>query len=122
MNVNKTKTMMISRNPIGKAIKVEVSGTTLEQVDQFKYLGTQITVDAKSETEVKSKINLAKAKFGMMAKVLTSRNLSIPLKIRMTNCYVFSILMYGAEAWTLTKPLEKNIEAFEMWCMRQLQE
>ena len=38
--------MMISRNPIGKAIKVEVSGTTLEQVDQFKYLGTQITVDA----------------------------------------------------------------------------
>ena len=30
MNVNKTKTMMISRNPIGKAIKVEVSGTTLE--------------------------------------------------------------------------------------------
>ena len=120
MNVNKTKTMMISRNPIGKAIKVEVSGTTLEQVDQFKYLGTQITVDAKSETEVKSRINLAKAKFGMMAKVLTSRNLSIPLKIRMTNCYVFSILMYGAEAWTLTKPLEKNIEAFEMWCMRRI--
>ena len=122
MNVNKTKTMMISRNPIGKAIKVEVSGTTLEQVDQFKYLGTQITVDAKSETEVKSRINLAKAKFGMMAKVLTSRNLSIPLKIKMTNCYVFSILMFGAEAWTLTKPLEKKIEAFEMWCMRQLQE
>ena len=82
MNVDKTITMMISRNPIGKAIKVEVSGTTLEQVDQFKYLGTQITVDAKSETEVKSRINLAKAKFGMMAKVLTSRNLSIPLKIR----------------------------------------
>ena len=54
----------------------------------------------------------------MMAKVLTSRKLSIPLKIRMTNSYDFSILMYSAEAWTLTKPLEKNIEAFEMWCMR----
>ena len=36
MNVNKTKTMMISRNPTGKAIKVEVNGTTLEQVDQFQ--------------------------------------------------------------------------------------
>ena len=56
----------------------------------------------------------------MMAKVLASRNLSIPLKIRMTNYYVFSILMYGAEASTLTKPLEKNIEAFEMWCMRRI--
>ena len=26
--------------------------------------------------------------------------------------------MYGA--WTLTKPLEKNLEAFEMWCMRRI--
>ena len=56
----------------------------------------------------------------MMAKVLTSRKLSIPLKIRMTNSYVFSILMYGAEALTLTKPLENNLEAFEMWCMRRI--
>ena len=120
MNVSKTKTMLISRNSRGKSIKVEVNGTTLEQVDHFKYLGTQITVDAKSEIEIKNRINLAKAKFSMMAKVLTSRKLSIPLKIRMTNCYVFSILMYGAEAWTLTKPLEKNLEAFEMWCMRRI--
>ena len=88
---------------------MEVNGTTLEQVDNFKYLGTLITVDAKSETEIKNRINMAKAKFSMMAKVLTSRKLSILLKRRMTNCYVFSILIYGAEAWTLTKPLEKNL-------------
>ena len=36
MNVNKIKTMMISRNHIGKAIKVKVNVTTLEQEDQFK--------------------------------------------------------------------------------------
>ena len=65
-------------------------------------------------------MNLAKAKFGMMNKVLISRKLSTPLKLRLTNCYVFSILMYGAETWTLTKPLEKNIEAFEMWCLRRI--
>ena len=50
MNVTKTKTMLISRNSRGKTIKVNVNGTTLEQVDQFKYLGTQITVDVKNET------------------------------------------------------------------------
>ena len=55
-----------------------------------------------------------------MAKVLTSHMLSIPLEIWMTNCYIFSILMYSAEAWTLTKPLEKNLEAFKMWCMRTI--
>ena len=26
--------------------------------------------------------------------------------------------MYGAEPMTVKKPLEKNIEAFEMWCLR----
>ena len=36
MNVNKTKTMMISRNPIGKAIKVEVNGSTLEPRNEFR--------------------------------------------------------------------------------------
>ena len=54
MNINKT--IMISRNRRVKAIKVEVNGSTLEQIDQFKYLCIQITVDAKSETEMKSKL------------------------------------------------------------------
>ena len=49
MNVNNTKTMLISRNPRENVVKVEVHGTTLEQVDTFKYLGTQITLDANSE-------------------------------------------------------------------------
>ena len=105
---------------MNKKINVKVSDTTLEQVKQFKYLGTQITENAKSEDEIKCRINLAKAKFGMMNKVLTSRKLTTPLKLRLTNCYVFSILMYGAETWTITKPLEKNIEAFEMWCLRRI--
>ena len=69
--------MLISRNSRGKIIKVEVNGTTFKQVDQFKYLGAELTVGAKSETEIKSRINLAKAKFSMMAKVLTSCKLSM---------------------------------------------
>ena len=52
----------------------------------------------------------------MRTKILTPRKLSTPLKIRMTNFYVFSILIYVAETCTLTKPLEKNIGAFEIWC------
>ena len=91
MSVKKTKTVLISN----KKINVKVSDTTLEQVKQFKYLGTQITENAKSEDEIKTRINLAKAKFGMMTNVLTARKLSTPLNLRLKMCYVFSILMYG---------------------------
>lgn len=114
------KPMLISRNSRGKTIQLKFNCTTLDQVDEFRYLCTQITVDAKRETKIKSRINLAKVKFSMIAKVLTTSKLSIQIKIQITNCYVYSILMYGAEAWTLTKPLEKNLEAFEMWCPRRI--
>ena len=89
MNVKKTKTMLISTNPMKKNVKV--SDTTLEQAKQFKYHDTQITEKPKREEEIKCKINLAKAKFGMMTKDLTSHKLSTTLKLRLTNCYVFCI-------------------------------
>ena len=87
---------------MNKNINVTVNDSTLEQVKQLKYLGTQITENTKSEDEIKCRMNLAKAKFGMMTKVLTSRKLSTALKLRMKKYYVFSILIYGAQTWTLT--------------------
>ena len=120
MNVKKTMTMMISKNPEGKQLEIKVGDQKLEQVKKFKYLGTQITEDGKTETEIKNRINLAKSKFSTMAKILTSRSLKIPTKLKMLKCYVFSIFTYGAEAWTLTKVLENKIEAFEMWCLRRI--
>ena len=81
---------------------------------------TQITEDGKTDIEIKNRINLAKSKFSTMAKILTSRSLKIPTKLKMLKCYVFSIFTYGAEAWTLTKVLENKIEAFEMWCLRRI--
>ena len=120
MNVKKTMTMVISKNPEGKQLEIKVGDQKLEQVKKFKYLGTQITEDGKTETEIKNRINLAKSKFSTMAKILTSRSLKIPTKLKMLKCYVFSIFTYGAEAWTLTKVLENKIEAFEMWCLRRI--
>ena len=45
MNVKKTKAMINSKEPKGKKVEIKVNGETLEQVDSFKYLGTQITDD-----------------------------------------------------------------------------
>ena len=35
-------------------------------------------------------------------------------------CYVWSILLYGLEAWTLKVSTMNKIEAFEMWCYRRI--
>ena len=63
MNIKKTKTMIISRNPAGKKLNIEVDGQYLEQIEKMKYLGTLITEEIKTDTEIETRSNLAKNKF-----------------------------------------------------------
>ena len=120
MNIKKTKTMIISRNPAGKKLNIEVDGQYLEQIEKMKYLGTLITEEIKTDTEIETRSNLAKNKFSEMSKILTSKRLKLKTKLKILDCYIFSIFTYGSEAWTLSKVLEDKIEATEMWCLRRM--
>ena len=79
-----------------------------------------ITSDARNEKEIKARIAMAKPRFGKMYKLFESKQLSTPLKLRMLNCYIYSILTYGCETWTLTKVLRDKLEASEMWFLRRI--
>ena len=87
---------------------------------QFKYLGAIITEDGRNKTEVDTRVGIAKTKFSALSKLLSSRQISLPLRHRMLQCYVFSVFLYGAETWTLGKDLCKKVESFEMWCLRRM--
>jgi len=53
-----------------------------------------------------------------LGKFLTSRDLSILLRIRWLRCYVFSTLYYGMKGCTLTKAMRNQLGGFEMCCCR----
>ena len=55
-----------------------------------------------------------------MRHLLYCGDLSLATKIITVECYVFPVLMYGMEAWTLTRVIEKKIDAFQMWIYRRL--
>ena len=55
-----------------------------------------------------------------MKNIFRDRKLSIHLKTRLLRCFVWSVLMYGCETWTLTAKIRKNIEAAEMWFYRRI--
>ena len=40
--------------------------------------------------------------------------------MRIVKCYVYSTLLYGAEAWTMNRQLESRIEALEVWIYRRI--
>src|SRR6188508_2447654 len=47
-------------------------------------------------------------------------NIKFCTKMKILNCYVFSLLNYGCESWTWNKAMCKKVNAFEMWCYRRL--
>ncbi|CAG9832895.1 unnamed protein product [Diabrotica balteata] len=55
-----------------------------------------------------------------MSAIFKSHNISLDTKMRHLRCYVFSVLLYGAEAWTLTDTTIKKLEAFKMWLYRRM--
>ena len=52
--------------------------------------------------------------------MLTFREVSLDTRIQLLKCYSWSSLLYGYEIWTLSKTLEKRIEAFEIWTLRRI--
>ena len=48
------------------------------------------------------------------------RNIRFSTKMKILNCYVFSILNYGCESWTWNKAMRKKVNAFEFWCYRRI--
>ena len=78
MNTKKTKTMIVRRDVNdGSKVNINVDGVTLEQVEQYQYLGQLITEDGKCEVEIRRRIGIAKTNFLKMKNVLTTKRLSI---------------------------------------------
>jgi hypothetical protein len=81
INVQKTKTMVVSKDR-GVVINITVDGQRVEQVKNFKYLGSTISGDGYNLIDVKSRVALAKEAFNKRKKFLTKGGLSRTLKNR----------------------------------------
>ena len=52
--------------------------------------------------------------------MLTSRDLTLPTKVRIVKAVVFSVVTFDCESWTVKKAEHQRIGAFELWCWRIL--
>ena len=52
--------------------------------------------------------------------ILKSRDITLPTKVRLVKTMAFPAVMYGCESWTIKKAERQRIDAFELWCWRQL--
>ena len=121
LNSAKSFTMGFLKSEVRHTCKITVHGNTLEQVDRFVYLGSLFTSDGRCEKDVRQRIAIAKSAFTSLEKVLKNRNINIQLGCRFLKSYVWSTLLYGSEAWTLSSKMLNKLEATYMWFLRRMQ-
>ena len=89
---------------------VKCCGQPLENTYKFKYLGSTFAADADQMHDVKSRIAMVFTRCGKLRHVLDASTLSIPLKLRLYQAAVCSILTYyDCEKWRLTPEVMKKV-------------
>ena len=69
------------------------------RVTDFVFLGSKITVDSNCSHEIKRYIVLGrKAMTNLIKRVLKSRDITLPTKVRLVKVMVFPVVMYGCES------------------------
>jgi len=95
---------------------MEIDGETMTD---FIFLGSKITADGDYSHEIKRHLLLGRKPMTNLDGILNSRNIVLPIKVRLVKAVIFPIVMYGCESWTIKKAEHQRIDAFELWCWRR---
>ncbi|VDP56064.1 unnamed protein product [Schistosoma margrebowiei] len=119
LNIHRGKTKALkfkteNSNPI------TLDGETLEDVEFFTYLGSIIGKQGGSDADVKARIGKARAVFLQLNNIWNSKQLSINIKVRISNMNVKTVLLYGAETWRTITAIIKKVQVFINSCLRKI--
>ena len=103
VNFKKTEYMRFNQEE-GEVVTLD--GNKLKEVVDFKYLGALIQ---SSEKDINSRIGQAWQALNKMEKIWRS-NMNKRLKINFFRATVESVLLYGAESWTLTGRMSDRLD------------
>src|SRR5437867_1359751 len=98
---------------------ITLNNVPLEQMSRFKYLCSWIIEDARRDEDIRARVGMAIAAFWQNKELMKS-NIRLSTKMKILNCYVFSVLDYGCESWTWNRPMHMKVNAFETWCYRMI--
>src|SRR5215469_7229982 len=99
---------------------MKTDNSSIERVEEFKYLGTILTNQNSIQEEIKSRLKSGNACFYSVQNLLSSSLLSKTLKIKIYRTIILPVVLYGCETWSLTLREELRLRVFENRVLRRV--
>jgi Reverse transcriptase (RNA-dependent DNA polymerase) len=119
INTGKTEVQHIGREKAKVSIHIE--NQELKQVEEFVYLGGNMSEDASTDQDLRRRIGLACGAMQSLSCIWKSNDISNNTKTRVYETLVLSILLYNSETWILREADKSKLRVFEMNCLRKIQ-
>ena len=106
---------------VSAAPRISIGDCTLDVVEDFTYLGSNISSNLSLDTELNMRISKASAAMARLIKrVWENTMLTIKTKTQVYQACVLSTLLYGSESWTLYTWQERRLNTFHLRCLRRI--
>jgi len=89
-------------------------------MEEFKYLGTNLTNKKSIAEEIKSRLRSGNACYHSVQNLLSSGLLYKNLKIKIYRTIILPVLFYGCETWSLILREETKLWVFENMVLRRI--
>ena len=100
--------------------KVVYNGLPLNNVHQFRYLGSQTEASGGCELELEYRIGYASGAFKAHSGIWKNMIFCLDFKIRLFKVCILSILLYGCESWKMTRKMVRNLRGFTARCFARI--
>ncbi len=90
----------------------------MEEVNEFKYLGTILCKHGSMEREIEERTEKGRQGMGALQRVTKGRNVSMGVKRGIRNSIILPTLSYTSKTWTWNAAQQSRIRVVEMSYMR----
>jgi len=104
----------------GRSHNTKTDNSSIERVEEFKYLGTSLMNQNSIQEEIKSRFNSGNACYHLVQNLLSCSVLSKNIKIKIYRTIILPVILYGCETWSLTLREQHRLRVFENRVLRRI--
>ena len=113
----KTKVMAVKDDQL---LYISINQQQTEQVNNFTYLGSQITSNGDTNPDIHARLGKARSIFRRSSSTWTSNHISLKTKCKLFKSLVISVATYACETWKVTEGQAHTIDTFQQQCLRRI--